>query len=72
LVLLRHATAVIPALWSATPGTRVSKVLPGSKSLQQFRAGLVQARLKTWFLMVRREDRVLFVSSETFGRTNKT
>ena len=52
-------------------GTRVSKVLPGSKSLQQFRAGLVQARPKTWFLMVRREDRVLFVSSETFGRTNK-
>jgi hypothetical protein len=47
-------------------------VIPsGLKSLQQFRAGLRLGQAENVVLMVRREDRVLCVSSETFGRTNK-
>jgi len=50
---------------------RKQPFLPGSKSLNNFVPGFGLGQAENVVFMVRREDRVLFVSSETFGRTNK-
>src|ERR1041385_9464409 len=53
-------------------GPEKDSFLPGSKSLQKFRAGLpFGSGRKTWSFMIVVKNCVLFVSSETFGRTNK-
>jgi hypothetical protein len=52
-------------------GREKAAILPGSKSLNSFVPGFGLGQAENVVLMVRHEDRVLFVSSETFGRTDK-
>src|SRR5579871_4737067 len=70
LVLLHHVTPLFGVLVGNARDQ--SKHSPSGLKIPatvSCRAGSGQA--ENVVLMVRREDRVLFVSSETFGRTNK-